>query len=52
MLSKVAFAEKVSEWEELKAQEKELKARLERLEDAMKSEMERRELYLGRDNLF
>ena len=44
MLSKKMFEQKISEYDELKAREKELKAEIERLENEMKGEMERRKV--------
>lgn len=44
MLSKKVFEQKIVEYDELKAKEKELKAEIERLENEMKGEMERRDV--------
>lgn len=44
MISKKTFEQKIAQYDELKAREKELKAEIERLENEMKGEMERRDV--------
>lgn len=42
MISKKDFGRLIAEWDELSAKQKELKAEMERIENAMKGELERR----------